>query len=134
MQMTGRPFSKESMISSLKGCGLPVNSTFWSVFRNSGILQEVSKGKFMFASKDPIFVGTLQKIKAKYQELAHKYKQSNKLQKVEEAKPEEIAKEELPENDPQAMTQFAINLLKEQGYLVFAPTNIKYTMVQQDGF
>lgn len=129
MQMTGRPFSKESMISSLKGCGLPVNSTFWSVFRNSGILQEVSKGKFMFASKDPIFVGTLQKIKAKYQELAHKYKQGNKPQKVEEAKPEEVTKEELPENDPQAMTQFAIDFLKEQGYLVFAPTNIEYTMV-----
>lgn len=124
--MTGRPFSKESMLNSLKGCGLPTNSTFWSVFRNSGIIQEVSKGQFMFASKDPIYVGTLNSIKRKYQELARRYNQSNKPPKAEEPKKEPAPKEALPENDPMAMTQFAIDLLKEQGYQIFAPVGVVY--------
>lgn len=124
MQMAGRPFTKESMLNSLKGCGLPTNSTFWSVFRNSGILQEVSKGQFMFTSKDPIYVGTLHTIKAKYKELAKRYNNSNKKPEV----PEKENKEEdnSPENDPLAMTQFAIDLLKEQGYQIFAPVGAIY--------
>lgn len=127
--MTGRPFTKETILDGLKGCGLPTNSTFWGVFRNSGILQEVSKGKFMFTSKDPIYVGVLKTIKAKYQELTRRHNQSNKVPKAEKVKPEEESQEELLENDPQALTQFAIDLLKEQGYLVFAPTRVEYTMV-----
>lgn len=130
MQLTGKPFSKETMLNSLKGCGLPINTNFWSVFRKSGILQEVSKGQFMFASKDPIFVGELIKIQKKYQELSHRYK-NNSSQKQDTPKLEE--KEEtqhkLPENDPLALTQFAIDLLKEQGYLIFAPSRIEYTQV-----
>lgn len=122
MQMTERPSTKESMLESLKGCGLPTNSTFWSVFRNSGVIQEVSKGKFMFASKDPIYVGTLKSIKAKYKELAHRYNNSNKKPKP----PKEEPKDELPENDPLALTQFAIDLLKEQGYQIFAPVGVVY--------
>ena len=78
IQMTERPFSKESMLTILKGCGLPTNSTFWSIFRNSGILQEVSKGKFMFASKEPIYVGTLIKIQNKYRELMRHYNNSKR--------------------------------------------------------
>lgn len=130
MQLTGRPFSKETMLNSLKGCGLPINTNFWSVFRKSGILQEVSKGQFMFASKDPIFVSELIKIQKKYQELSHRYK-NNSAQKQDTPKPEEKeeTQHELPENDPLALTQFAIDLLKEQGYLIFAPTCIEYTQV-----
>lgn len=130
MQLTGKPFSKETMRNSLKGCGLPINTNFWSVFRKSGILQEVSKGQFMFASKDPIFVGELIKIRKKYQELSHRYK-NNSAQKQDTPKPEEKeeTQHELPENDPLALTQFAIDLLKEQGYLIFAPTCIEYTQV-----
>lgn len=130
MQLTGKPFSKESMLNSLKGCGLPISANFWSVFRKSGILQEVSKGQFMFASKDPIFVGELIKIQRKYQELSRRYK-DNSAQKQATPKSEEKeeTKHELPENDPLALTQFAIDLLKEQGYLIFAPTCIEYTQV-----
>lgn len=127
MQLTGRPFSKETMLNSLKGCGLPINTNFWSVFRKSGILQEVSKGQFMFASKDPIFVGELIKIQKKYKELSRRYN-NNSAQKRDTPKPEET-QHELPENDPLALTQFAIDLLKEQGYLIFAPTCIEYTQV-----
>ncbi len=130
MQLTGSPFSKEAMLNSLKGCGLPTNSHFWSVFRKSGILQEVSKGQFMFTSKDPIFVGELIKIQKKYQELSRRYR-DNSAQKQDTPKPEvkEEAQHEPPENDPLALTQFAIDLLKEQGYLIFAPTSIEYTQV-----
>lgn len=130
MQLTGRPFSKESMLNSLRSCGLPTNNNFWSMFRKSGILQEVSKGQFMFASKDPIFVDELIKIQKKYQELSRRYK-NNSAQKRDTPKPEEKeeTQHELPENDPLALTQFAIDLLKEQGYLIFAPTYIEYTQV-----
>lgn len=123
LQMTERPFTKETMLNSLKGCGLPTNSTFWSVFRNSGVIQEVSKGKFMFTSKDPIYVGTLNTIKTKYKELARRYN-SNKKPEVPESKEE--PKDELPENDPLTLTQFAIDLLKEQGYQIFAPVGVVY--------
>lgn len=126
MQLTGRPFSKETMLNSLKGCGLPINTNFWSVFRKSGILQEVSKGQFMFVSKDPIFVGELIEIQKKYQELSHRYK-NNSAQKRDT--PKEETQHELPENEPLALTQFAIDLLEEQGYLIFAPTCIEYTQV-----
>lgn len=131
MQMTGRPFSKEAMLKSLKGCGLPTNASFWSIFRKSGILQEVSKGQFMFTSKDPIFVGELAKIQRKYQELSRRYR-NNGVQKQDTPKPEEKEEtgHEFPENDPLALTQFAIDLLKEQGYLIFAPTCIEYTQMQ----
>lgn len=130
MQLTGEPFSKESILNSLRGCGLPTNTRFWSVFRNSGILQETSKGQFMFTSKNPIFVGDLIKIKTQYQELSHRYK-NNSVQKQDTLKPEEKERDshKLPENDPLALTQFAIDLLKEQGYLIFAPTCIEYTQV-----
>lgn len=126
MQLTSRPFNKETMLNSLKGCGLPTNTTFWSAFRKSGIIQEVSKGQFMFTSKNPIFVGELIKIQGKYQELSRRYK-NNSVQKQDTPKPE--TQNELPENDPLALTQFAIDFLKEQGYLIFAPTCIEYTQV-----
>ena len=130
MQMAGRPFSKESILNGLKGCGLPTNATFWSVFRKAGILQEVSKGQFMFMSKDPIFVGTLSKIQADYQKLARRYNQHKESQKPEKVETEKTNDQEnSPENDPLAMTQFAIDLLKEQGYLIFAPSRIEYTQV-----
>lgn len=130
MQLIGKPFSKESILNNLKSCGLPINSNFWSVFRNSGILQEISKGQFMFTSKDPIFVGELIKIQRKYQELLRRYK-DNSAQKQATPKPEEKeeTKHKLPKNDPLALTQFAIDILKEQGYLIFAPTCIEYTQV-----
>lgn len=96
----------------------------------SKVPQEVSKGQFMFTSKDPIFVGELAKIQRKYQELSRRYR-NNGVQKQDTPKPEEKEEtgHEFPENDPLALTQFAIDLLKEQGYLIFAPTCIEYTQM-----
>ena len=121
IQMAERPFSKESMLTTLKGCGLPTNSTFWSIFRNSGILQEVSKGKFMFASKEPIYVGTLIKIQNKYRELMRHYKNSSS--KV----PDTICEKDFPKNN--ISIEEAIKLLKEQGYRILAPIDVVYKEV-----
>ena len=118
MQMAERPFSKESILKQLKSCGLPTNARFWSVFRKSGILQETSKGYFMFASKEPIFVGELTRIKAKYRELTKKA----------EVLPE-ICEEKPIKNIEESEIQLAINLLKGKGYLVLAPTGIVYTPI-----
>lgn len=131
MQMTNKPFDKKSILNSLKGCGLPTNSRFWSVFRDSGVLQEVSKGLFMFSSKEPIFVGTLNRIKEKYLELSHRYRSNSRLKKT---KPLEVQKKEgtqytLLDDNLSAQIQSAIDLLKENGYLIFVPTCVEYTQV-----
>ena len=124
IQMTARPFSKESMLTTLKGCGLPTNSAFWSIFRNSGVLQEVSKGKFMFASKEPIYVGTLIKIQNKYRELMRHYNNS-KSSKV----PDTICEKDSPKDNTQITIEEAIKLLKEQGYRILAPIDVVYKEV-----
>ena len=126
LQMTERPFTKETVLKSLAGCGLPTNNTFWTAFRNSGILQEVSKGKFMFVSKEPIYVGALRGVKTRYHELQRRYNRRKEEPKVEAPKQDEPVVEEVAKHDPQAMTQFAIDLLKEQGYQIFAPVGIIY--------
>ena len=121
IQMAERPFSKESILTTLKGCGLPTNSAFWSIFRNSGILQEVSKGKFMFASKEPIYIGMLIKIQNKYRELMRHYK--NNSSKV----PDTICEKDSPKNN--ISIEEAIKLLKEQGYRILAPIDVVYKEV-----
>ena len=125
LQLKGSPFSKEVMLNSLKGCGLPINSNFWSVFRKSGILQEVSKGRFMFTSKDPIFIGKLVEIQKKYQELSRRYSSNRK----NSAEPEKNQLEKVQDPKEDSAIQAAINLLKEHHYLVFAPTRVEYTLV-----
>ena len=125
LQLKGSPFSKEVMLNSLKGCGLPINSNFWSVFRKSGILQEVSKGRFMFTSKDPIFIGKLVEIQKKYQELSRHYSNNRK----NSAEPEKNQPEKVQAPKEDSAIQAAVNLLKEHNYLVFAPTRVEYTLV-----
>lgn len=129
LQMADRPFSKETMLNSLKSCGLPVNGTFWSVFRNSGIIQEVSKGYFMFTSKEPIYVGTLNAIKHKYQQLTRKYAQNNKRNNIVEEAEVLTPEVNTVNNNPDATIQSAINLLKENGYKIFAPVGVVYQQV-----
>lgn len=130
LQMRGLPFTSEQLRNSLRGCGLPTNNNFFAVFKASGIVQEVSKGKYMFADDKPIYVGTLHAIKRKYGELCRKYMDNHKKKVAEKADAiaEEVkeSKPQLPDNDPKALTQFAIDLLKEQGYEIFAPVGIVY--------
>ena len=74
----------------------------------------------MFFSKDPIYVGILKTLKAKYQELIHRYNNSNKKP------PKEESKAKLPETDSLALIQSAIDLLKKQGYQIFKPVEVVY--------
>lgn len=128
MQLEGKPFTKEKMLTNLKNCGLPTSNEFWSAFRKSGLLQEVSRGQFMWMRQEPIFEGELARIKAKCRELRNRYKKATPTA-VSTLPVREEVKNDIPENDPKAMTQFAIDFLKEQGYLIFAPTRIEYTPV-----
>lgn len=112
MQLEGKPFTKDKILTNLKNCGLPTNTKFWSTFRKSGLLQEVSKGQFMWMHQEPIFEGELAKIKTKYQDLRYK-------------KPKEASTINEPTKDVPDI-QSAIDLLKENGYLIFAP---KYVQV-----
>ena len=117
-------------LANLKNCGISTSNEFWSAFRKSGLLQEVSRGQFMWMYQEPIFEGELAKIKAKCRELRNRYKKATPKDTAASTLPKhEEAKNDIPENDPKAMTQFAIDLLKEQGYLIFAPTRIEYTQV-----
>lgn len=122
LQWKNVPFDKETLLNNLKACGLPTNNIFWSALRKSNILQEVSKGKYMFTSKEPIFVGALEEVKKSYQGIIKKHNNKQSKKKVEDTL-------EIPENDPKAMTQFAIDLLKEQGYKILAPVDIVYKEV-----
>lgn len=118
LQWKNQPFSKETILNALKNCGLPTHSNFWRVFRESGILQEVSKGQFMFTSKEPIVWTKLQEIKTKYQELARHY--ANKT-----SEQVEIPKEEVPQSS-KVTEQSAIDLLKGKGYKILKPIGILY--------
>ena len=114
IQMTEKPVTKEYLIDSFKNCGLPCNAVFWSVFKNSGILQEVSKGRFMFASKNPIYIERLANIQRKYIEIKRQYR---KVPEVVES-PVEV--------DP---IQEAIALLKSHGYQVLVPVDTLYRII-----
>lgn len=126
LQWKNRPIDRETLLNSLKSCGLPYNNNFWMAFRKSGIVKEVSKGQYLFTSKDDISVDTLYKIKSMYQDITRSYKKSKEKPVHEEAG--ELT-DELPEDDPVAMTQFAIDLLKEQGYRIMKPVGVVYEQV-----
>lgn len=119
LQMKETPFSKETILTGLKNCNLPTNQVFWKVFRNSGLLQEVSKGKFMFTSKNPIHVSFLSDIKTEYQKLLHKRNQKKEVQENKDAQTVELPKEE-------SQITSAINLLKKNGYKILVPIATVY--------
>lgn len=106
LQLTGLPFTKETILRSLKGCKLPINGTFWVIFSKSGIIQKVSKGMYMFTSEKPIYEGLLAKIKKDYIELNKRYNSSNQS-KVQET-----------DEDTDKIVQ-AIDFLESKGYVVF---------------
>lgn len=122
LQAAGKPFNSKTILESLKNCGLPSNATFWKVFRKSGILQEVSRGLYMFTSKEPIYVGALYTIKKKYAELAKHYSTKKPIETEEESKEVIVPQEIEPENT----VEIAIRLLKEHGYKVYAPIGTLY--------
>lgn len=127
IQMRNIPFTKEELITGFRNCGLPSNTNFFTFFKSFGVIQEVSKGKYMFCDKNPIYVGTLRGIKHKYQEQCRKYNYNRKLksEKVSEQTPE-IVHPQVVVNNSEDEIQKAINLLKENGYHVMLPVGILY--------
>lgn len=124
--MDGKPFTKEQILTIFKENKIPSNSTFWSVFRKSGVIKEVSKGQFVFASDKPVFYKVLEKIYYQYSSLLKKYqtpKQSTKS-KSEEAEDTISSEEELA-----AIEAFAVDFLKEMGYKILAPVGIVYQSI-----
>lgn len=117
MQLRDQPFSKETVLTALKNCNLPTNSVFWTVFRNSGIIQETSKGKYMFTSKDPIYIGLLEHVKKSYQTAVKKYGGAKSEKKKDIPEPKESPKMDI---------QSAIDFLKKQGYKVLLPIGVLY--------
>jgi hypothetical protein len=117
------PFSKERILKCLENCGLPSNATFWTAFRNSGVIQQTSRGMYKFYNREPIHVDTLKKIYRSYQNLINKYcNKKNKTAPLEET----VSVEELSiETDEQR----AIKLLKNLGYVIFAPIGVLYSKV-----
>lgn len=120
--MNGKPFTKEQILTMFKENNIPANSNFWAVFRKSGIIKEVSKGQFVFASDKPIFYGDLEKVYRQYHAIVKKYKTQKQDTKPENEETEDtLSPEELA-----AIEAFAIDLLKEMGYKILAPVGIVY--------
>lgn len=115
--MTEKPFNKQTIVEGLKECGFPVSDIFWREFRDM-LLEKTGKDSFIFKSKKPIFVGMLETIQNRACNYQNKY--SSKNTKHE---PEEVP---IIENDPKATIQFAIDLLKEEGYLICKPVGTVY--------
>ena len=122
LQLRERPIPKSEMLKNLASCGLPTNATFWSVFRNSVIIQEVSKGMYMFRGKEPIHISALETVKRKYQEYHRKYNKKVIKPEVQEVIPEK----DIP-NDKEETVKMAIKLLKEQGYVILKPVGVIYS-------
>lgn len=124
--MNGKTFTKEQILTMFKENKIPANSNFWSVFRKSGIIKEVSKGQFAFASDKPIYYGVLEKIYRQYHAIVKKYKEQKPQKPASEPENEEAGGTISPEEELAAMESFAIDFLKELGYKILAPVGIVY--------
>lgn len=121
--MNGKTFTKEQILTMFKENKIPSNSNFWSVFRKSGIIKEVSKGQFIFVSDKPVYYGVLEKIYRQYHAIVKKYKIQKPVSELENEEAESVIS---PEEELAAMEFFAIDFLKELGYKVLAPIGIVY--------
>lgn len=112
MQLRANTFSKEEIIRTLKGAGIPSNWYFLKALISVNILQKVGRDKYMFTSKDPIFV----------EKLANAYKEySSHINK----KPE-VVETAIPVKVEESDIEAAIKLLKENGYHILSPIGILY--------
>ena len=108
--LTDRDFKE-----ALKECGIPSNDLFWIEFKRSGLIQEVSANVFQWNGPNlPIHFKILQNIYEKYRTRLVKYQTTYKEKKALGItfKREDIKK--------------AINLLKENGFEIYAPKGNLY--------
>jgi hypothetical protein len=111
-QFLDRPFTFKEISDSFKRVGIPSNDMFWRCFKKSGLVQQVSKGLYMFCFKVPIHVSALVRI-------YNQYKDNRKVY----LKPDEVVQEEPIQEVTEALVpvlteQSAIDFLKSKGYVV----------------
>lgn len=123
VKMNGKSFTKEQILNMFKENRIPSNKNFWGIFYKSGIIKKVSKNQYVFTSDKPIYYGHLESIYNRYNSLLKKYK----AKKPVEAEKVELI--ETPEKELEAAKAFAIDLLKELGYKIFAPIGVVYKSV-----
>lgn len=115
MVHAGVPVSSEDFRAAFKTCGIPSNLIFWMEFRNSGLLTRVEGHLFVWTSAvSPIHHQQLQSIYNSYQK---------KINAVRDRYLEKKAREELLKSKE---IEDAINLLKENGFEIFAPKGNLY--------
>lgn len=115
MVRVGVPVSSEDFRAAFKTCGIPSNAMFWVEFRNSGLLTRVEGHLFVWTNAvSPIHHQQLQSIYNTYQRKVNRnydtYREKKKRQELLKSK--EI--------------EDAVNLLKENGFEIFAPKGNLY--------
>lgn len=103
------PLAEEDFRNALKACGIPSNPLFFAEFRNSGLLVRVGGDMWTWKNRLPIHHQTLQGIYVRYQKKKNGYASAHYARK----KREEVLKSKEIEE--------AVNLLKSNGFEVFAP-------------
>ena len=119
MVRAGVPVSSEDFRAAFKTCGIPSNAMFWVEFRNSGLLTRVEGHLFVWTSEvSPIHHQQLQSIYNSYQ---------RKINAVRDRYLEKKARQELLKSKE---IEDAVNLLKENGFEIFAPKGNLYQKLQ----
>ena len=100
---------------SLKECGIPSNNLFWIEFKKSGLIREVEANVFQWNNaSSPIHFKTLQDIYKRYHARMVKYQSSYKEKKM------------LHDVCKRKNIKEAIDLLKENGFEIYAPKGNLY--------
>ena len=100
---------------SLKECGIPSNNLFWIEFKKSGLIREVEANVFQWSNtSSPIHFKTLQDIYKRYHARMVKYQSNYKEKKAYHSI---YKREDIKE---------AIDLLKDNGFEIFAPKGNLY--------
>ena len=68
-QLAKTPFTRDTIREGFKSCGIPSNLLFWSVFFNSGLIQQIGEDLYCFNDPTkPIHFLKLDRIYREYQE------------------------------------------------------------------
>lgn len=114
IQSGNLPLTEKDFRTAFKSCGIISNTLFFLEFKNSGLLVKVEGNMWTWKNTSPIHYKTLQDIYSRYQTKANNYSNVHYIKK----KREKILKSKEIEE--------AVNLLKKNGFEIFAPYNESY--------
>ena len=73
-QLAKTPFTRDTIREGFKSCGIPSNLLFWSVFYNSGLIQQIGEDLYCFNDPTkPIHFLKLDRIYREYKEKVSMY-------------------------------------------------------------